>query len=107
MFYFGSYRTMLSKQRSILKPTTDVVPSLTAAACNPDDIHQWSALSAKTAADLPSLWRFEKFMTQEFLPKSAAKKLPDGSLVSPPLEDLAPFLPDEEMDKVMLVKRVK
>lgn len=68
VFYFGSYRTMLSKQRGILKPTTDVVPSLTAAACNPDDTRQWSALSAKTASDLPSLWRFEKFMTQEFLP---------------------------------------
>ncbi len=68
VFYFGSYRTMLSKQRGILKPTSDVVPNLTAAACNPDDTHQWSALSAKTASDLPSLWRFEKFMTQEFLP---------------------------------------
>lgn len=68
VFYFGSYRTMLSKQRGILKPTTDVVPNLTAAACNPDDTRQWSALSAKTASDLPSLWRFEKFMTQEFLP---------------------------------------
>lgn len=68
VFYFGSYRTMLSKQRGILKPTTDVVPNLAAAACNPDDDHQWSALSAKTASDLPSLWRFEKFMTQEFLP---------------------------------------
>lgn len=68
VFYFGSYRTMLSKQRNILKPTVDVVPSLTAAACNPDDNRQWSALSAKTASDLPSLWRFEKFMTREFLP---------------------------------------
>ena len=68
VFYFGSYRTMLSKERNILKPTSDVVPSLTAAACNPDDVHQWAALSAKTASDLPSLWRFEKFMTTEFLP---------------------------------------
>lgn len=68
VFYFGSYRTMLSKERNILKPTADMVPSLTAAACNPDDVRQWAALSAKTASDLPSLWRFEKFMTQEFLP---------------------------------------
>ncbi|MBE6473897.1 MAG: FAD-dependent oxidoreductase [Coriobacteriaceae bacterium] len=68
VFYFGSYRTMLSKKRGILEPTSDVVPSLTAAACNPDDTRQWAALSAKTASDLPSLWRFEKFMTQEFLP---------------------------------------
>lgn len=43
---------------------------------------------------------------QQFLPKSAAKRLPDGSIVSPPLEDLAPYLPDDEMDKLMLVKRV-
>ena len=45
-------------------------------------------------------------MTQQFLPKSAAKKLPDGSIVSPPLEDMAPYLPEEEMDKIMLVKRL-
>lgn len=68
VFYFGSYRTMLSKERNIITPTIDVVPNLTAAACNPDDEHQWSALSAKTAGDLPSLWRFESFMCNEFLP---------------------------------------
>lgn len=45
-------------------------------------------------------------MKQEFLPKSSAKKLPDGSIVSPPLEDMTPFLSDEEMDKIMIVKRV-
>ncbi len=43
---------------------------------------------------------------QEFLPKSAARRLPDGSLISPPLEDLSPFLPEEEMKKLMLVKPV-
>ncbi|ETP72251.1 thiamine pyrophosphate-dependent enzyme, possible carboligase or decarboxylase [Lachnospiraceae bacterium JC7] len=45
-------------------------------------------------------------MSQQFLPKSAAKKLPDGSIVSPPLEDLAPYLPEDEMNKIMLVKRI-
>jgi len=35
--------------------------------------------------------------TQNFEPKSATKKLDDGTLVSPPLEDLAPFLPREEV----------
>lgn len=34
---------------------------------------------------------------QFFEPKSATKKLADGSLFSPPLEDLAPFLPREEL----------
>ena len=34
-------------------------------------------------------------------------ELPDGTLVSPPLEDLSPFLPDEEMDRIMLIPRIK
>ncbi|MBQ8078162.1 MAG: thiamine pyrophosphate-binding protein, partial [Eubacterium sp.] len=44
---------------------------------------------------------------QVFEPKSSAKKLPDGTLVSPPLEDLAPFLPDDEMDEIMIIPRIK
>lgn len=44
---------------------------------------------------------------QNFEPKSAAKRLPDGTLVSPPLEDLSPFLPDEEMDAMMIIPRIK
>ena len=38
---------------------------------------------------------------QFFEPKSATKKLPDGSLYSPPLEDMAPFLPREEFESNM------
>lgn len=34
---------------------------------------------------------------QVWEPKSATKKLPDGRLVSPPLEDLAPFLDRQEL----------
>ncbi len=51
----------------------------------------------------------EVFVTREqnFEPKSAAKRLADGSMVSPPLEDLAPFLPDEEMDENMLIPRIR
>ena len=33
---------------------------------------------------------------QVWEPKSSTKRLADGTLVSPPLEDLAPFLPREE-----------
>lgn len=40
---------------------------------------------------------------QKFEPKSATKKLPDGTLVSPPLEDLAPFLSREELKKNMYI----
>ena len=42
-------------------------------------------------------------INQKFEPKSATKRLPDGTLVSPPLEDLAPFLPREELEKIMII----
>lgn len=40
---------------------------------------------------------------QVWEPKSSTKRLPDGTLVSPPLEDLAPFLPREELEKNMFI----
>lgn len=40
---------------------------------------------------------------QVWEPKSSTKKLSDGSLISPPLEDLAPFLPREELEKIMVI----
>lgn len=50
----------------------------------------------------------EVFVTtdQNFEPKSAAKRLEDGTMASAPLEDLAPFLPKEEMDRNMVIARV-
>lgn len=35
---------------------------------------------------------------QPFAPKLGAKRLPDGTMVSPSLEDMTPFLPDGEID---------
>ncbi len=37
---------------------------------------------------------------QFFSPKLSSKKLPDGSMVSPTLEDMFPFLPEEEMKSI-------
>ena len=42
--------------------------------------------------------------TQIFEPKSAVKRLEDGSLYSPPLEDLAPFMERDELKKNMYIK---
>ncbi len=44
---------------------------------------------------------------QVWEPKSSTKRLPDGTLVSPPLEDLAPFLPREELEKQMFIPLIK
>lgn len=43
---------------------------------------------------------------QVWEPKSSTKRLPDGRLVSPPLEDLAPFLPREEFYGNMFIDTV-
>ena len=40
---------------------------------------------------------------QVWEPKSSTKRLDDGTLVSPPLEDLAPFLSREELKKNMFI----
>lgn len=44
---------------------------------------------------------------QKFEPKSATKRLEDGTLVSAPLEDLAPFLPKDEFLENMVIKPVE
>lgn len=40
---------------------------------------------------------------QPFAPKLGAKTLPDGRIVSPPLEDLSPFLGREELARNMII----
>ena len=40
---------------------------------------------------------------QFWAPKLSAKRLPDGSMVSPSLEDMAPFLPVDELAEIMSV----
>ena len=40
---------------------------------------------------------------QVWEPKSSARRNPDGTLSSPPLEDLAPFLPREELEENMYI----
>lgn len=64
-------------------------------------------LEEALAIDGPVICEVFVTLDQNFEPKSAAKKLPDGTLVSPPLEDLAPFLSDEEMDENMVIERIK
>lgn len=44
---------------------------------------------------------------QVWEPKSSTKRLPDGTLVSPPLEDLAPFLPRKELAEQMFIPMLK
>ncbi len=66
-----------------------------------------TAIEQALAMEGPVICEVIVSMDQNFEPKSAAKRLPDGTMVSPPLEDLSPFLADEEMDANMLIPRIK
>ena len=60
------------------------------------------------ALAMPSFVFCEIFTStvQVWEPKSSTKRLDDGRLVSPPLEDLAPFLPREELESNMFIPLV-
>lgn len=60
---------------------------------------------AKAAFAIPGFVFCEIFTDtqQVWEPKSSARRLPDGTLVSPPLEDLAPFLPRKELAEQMYI----
>lgn len=65
------------------------------------------AIEKTLAADGPVICEVFVTMDQNFEPKSSAKRLEDGTLISPPLEDLSPFLSEEEMDAMMIIPRLK
>ena len=55
------------------------------------------------AVDGPVFCEIFTDTVQRWEPKSSTKRLEDGTLVSPPLEDLAPFLPREELVEQMFI----
>ena len=62
-----------------------------------------TAVRKTLATDGPVICEIFVDKNQRFEPKSATRRLDDGSLVSAPLEDLAPFLPEVELKKIMKV----
>ncbi len=55
----------------------------------------------------PVICEFFVTTDQPFEPKSSAKRMLDGTITSPPLEDLAPFLPEKEMAENMIIPRIQ
>ena len=66
-----------------------------------DSNDQMGVIDEVLAARGPVICEVFVNTTQAFEPKSATKKLPDGTLYSPPLEDMAPFLDREELERNM------
>ncbi len=59
------------------------------------------AIRTTLDADGPQLCEVMIDKRQEFAPKLSSRKLEDGTMVSPTLEDLSPFLPREELAEAM------
>lgn len=64
------------------------------------------AVAATLAAEGPVFCEIFTDTQQVWEPKSSTKRLEDGALVSPPLEDLAPFLPREELARQMFIPMI-
>lgn len=62
-----------------------------------DSLAGMSVLSDVLGADGACLCEVIVDPAQDFAPKSSSKVLPDGSIVSPSLDDMAPFLEREEL----------
>jgi acetolactate synthase-1/2/3 large subunit len=62
-----------------------------------------AALAATLGADGPQLCVVTMDPQQPFAPKVAGMKLPDGRMVSNPLEDMHPLLGREELAENMIV----
>ena len=65
------------------------------------DIHD--AIRETLAAEGPAICEIMADKAQQFAPKLSSKKLDDGTMVTAPLEDMAPFLPREELEGNMLI----
>lgn len=60
------------------------------------------AIAKTMAVDGPAICEIMADQNQPFAPKLASKQLPDGTIVSPSLEDMSPFLSEQEMKDNML-----
>ncbi len=65
------------------------------------------AIRRTLSSDGPQLLEIMLDPEQGFSPKLASRQLDNGQMVSSPLEDLAPFLPREELAESMLIPMVE
>lgn len=66
-------------------------------------IQMQTAISAALATEGPHICEIFLSLDQQFAPKTSSKRLPDGRMVTRPLEDLAPFLSKEELESNMII----
>jgi acetolactate synthase-1/2/3 large subunit len=70
-----------------------------------DHRHMGEEIDQVLKADGPALCDVRMDPNQLFVPRIASKRLPDGRMVSSPLEDMYPFLPEDEFLSNMIISR--
>jgi len=65
-----------------------------------------AAISVALESEGPFICEVMLDKEQEFAPKLSSRKLPDGTMLSPALEDMSPFLPRDELEEAMQPCRV-
>ena len=65
-----------------------------------------AAIAETLDGDGPQLCEIVLDPEQPFSPRVSSKRLPDGRMVTAPLEDMFPFLPRDEFAANMLVARI-
>jgi acetolactate synthase-1/2/3 large subunit len=68
-------------------------------------MNEWSSASVQELLNNDQFALIELIVDPElpFSPKLTSRKLSDGTMVSPPLEDMAPFLSREELAENIIV----
>jgi acetolactate synthase-1/2/3 large subunit len=66
-----------------------------------------AALARAMEIDGPAVCEIVVDSEQVYAPKATSRQLPDGTMVSAPLEDMAPFLSDEELASNMLIPTLR
>jgi acetolactate synthase-1/2/3 large subunit len=66
-----------------------------------------ATICATLGSNGPAICEVVLDLAQPFAPKVSSKRLPDGRMVTAPLEDMAPFLPRDELLENMLVPVVE
>lgn len=76
-------------------------------SCRIEGLDFAATLEDFLASDGPAICEVMLDPDQQFEPKLSSRQLPDGRMVSSPLEDLYPFLPREELRENMLIPLVE
>jgi acetolactate synthase-1/2/3 large subunit len=123
LFNNGGYHSIRTTQRNFF-PGNDVGAGPESGVTFPDfekvarafELPYWrcsshnnlrDAIRETLAVDGPALCEVMLDREQPFSPKTSSKRLPDGRMVTAPLEDMSPFLPRDEFLRNMLIAPVE